>query len=208
MHRSAAVLSLAVGLSLVAGTVPRAEQDTLGKHRLPHLADRRRAGRLRSGRAAPPLVRIRRCEGSVRRGAERRSGLRDGVLGRGDDLQPSPVERRRRPTRPAPRWPGSAPPRDARLAKAGERQGGDWLRAVEALYGEGEKLTRDTAYAAEMRRMFEQVSGRSRGQGVLRAGDCSAPATAGATLPPTCGRPRSSRTWSAPTPSTPARFTT
>jgi tetratricopeptide (TPR) repeat protein len=49
-----------------------------------------------------------------------------------------------------------APGRDQRLAKAGNDKERDWLRAVEALYGEGEKPARDTAYAAEMRRMYEK----------------------------------------------------
>lgn len=49
-----------------------------------------------------------------------------------------------------------APVRDARLAKAGNDKEKMWLGAVEALYGDGEKLARDTAYAAEMRRMFER----------------------------------------------------
>jgi tetratricopeptide (TPR) repeat protein len=49
-----------------------------------------------------------------------------------------------------------APGRDQRLAKAGNDKERDWLRAVETLYGEGEKPARDTAYAAEMRRMYEK----------------------------------------------------
>jgi tetratricopeptide (TPR) repeat protein len=49
-----------------------------------------------------------------------------------------------------------APARDARLARAANDKEKMWLTAVEALYGEGEKLARDTVYAAEMRRMFER----------------------------------------------------
>jgi tetratricopeptide (TPR) repeat protein len=48
--------------------------------------------------------------------------------------------------------------REQRLAKAANDKERDWLRAVEALYGEGEKLPRDTAYAAEMRRMAEKYA--------------------------------------------------
>jgi tetratricopeptide (TPR) repeat protein len=46
--------------------------------------------------------------------------------------------------------------REQRLAKAGNDKERDWLRAVEALYGEGEKPARDLAYAAEMRRMNDK----------------------------------------------------
>ena len=46
--------------------------------------------------------------------------------------------------------------RDERLAKAGNDKEKMWLGAVEALYGEGEKLARDTAYAADMRRMHDR----------------------------------------------------
>jgi tetratricopeptide (TPR) repeat protein len=49
-----------------------------------------------------------------------------------------------------------APGREQRLAKAGNDKERDWLRAVEALYGEGEPPARDAAYAAEMRRMYEK----------------------------------------------------
>ena len=46
--------------------------------------------------------------------------------------------------------------REQRLAKAGNDKERDWLRAVEALYGEGEKPGRDLAHAAEMRRMNDK----------------------------------------------------
>jgi hypothetical protein len=48
------------------------------------------------------------------------------------------------------------PSREARLAKAGSDKERDWLRAVDALFGDGEKLARDLAYAAEMRRMHDR----------------------------------------------------
>lgn len=44
---------------------------------------------------------------------------------------------------------------EARLASAGSDKERDWLRAVEALYGDGDKLSRDRAYASRMRRMHE-----------------------------------------------------
>ena len=46
--------------------------------------------------------------------------------------------------------------REQRLAKAANDKERDWLRSVETLYGEGEKLARDTGYAAEMRRMYDK----------------------------------------------------
>lgn len=49
-----------------------------------------------------------------------------------------------------------APTRDARVARGATEKERDWLRAVEALYDEGEKLVRDLAYAEQMRRMHER----------------------------------------------------
>ena len=49
-----------------------------------------------------------------------------------------------------------APTPSERLAKAANDKERDWLRAVEALYGDGDKPARDTAYAAQMRRMHDK----------------------------------------------------
>ena len=49
-----------------------------------------------------------------------------------------------------------APDTEQRLAKAASDKERDWLRAVDALYGEGDKPARDRAYAAQMRRMLER----------------------------------------------------
>jgi tetratricopeptide (TPR) repeat protein len=49
-----------------------------------------------------------------------------------------------------------APTFDERLSKAATDKERDWLRAVEALFGESEKPTRDAAYATQMRRMHEK----------------------------------------------------
>ena len=49
-----------------------------------------------------------------------------------------------------------APTPDARRAKAPTEKEKDWLDAVERLYGPGEKLARDLAYADAMRRMYEK----------------------------------------------------
>ena len=103
-----------------------------------------------------------------RRGAESRPRLCDGLLGRGDDLQ-SPGVAAARLARPARRrWRARAPTPDARLAKAPTEREKDWLRAVDILYGPGEKLARDLAYADAMK-PWRQVSGRRRGGVVLRA---------------------------------------
>ncbi|MGH9804061.1 MAG: hypothetical protein ACRD4D_02730, partial [Candidatus Acidiferrales bacterium] len=45
---------------------------------------------------------------------------------------------------------------EARLAKAPTEREKGFLRAVEILYGEGEKYARDRAYAAAMRKLYEQ----------------------------------------------------
>jgi len=49
-----------------------------------------------------------------------------------------------------------APTADARRAKAPTEREKDWLGAVEKLYGPGDKLARDLAYADAMKRMFEK----------------------------------------------------
>ena len=48
-----------------------------------------------------------------------------------------------------------APTPDARVARAPTAYEKSWLTAVEALYGAGDKLARDLAYAAAMRRVFD-----------------------------------------------------
>ena len=49
-----------------------------------------------------------------------------------------------------------APTADARRAKAQTEKEKDWLGAVERLYGSGEKLVRDLAYADAMKRMLDK----------------------------------------------------
>jgi tetratricopeptide (TPR) repeat protein len=49
-----------------------------------------------------------------------------------------------------------APTKEARLALAPTEREKDYFRAVEALYGEGDKLARDQAYAAALGRMHEK----------------------------------------------------
>ncbi len=48
------------------------------------------------------------------------------------------------------------PTSEARLAKAGTEREKDYLRALEVLYGDGEKRSRDFAYADAMRRLREK----------------------------------------------------
>jgi tetratricopeptide (TPR) repeat protein len=49
-----------------------------------------------------------------------------------------------------------APTAEARRAKAQTEKEKDWLGAVEKLYGSGEKLARDLAYADALKRMYEK----------------------------------------------------
>lgn len=49
-----------------------------------------------------------------------------------------------------------APTAEGRLAKAPTAKEKDWLTSLESLYGPGDKLTRDRAYAEHMRRMHER----------------------------------------------------
>ena len=52
-----------------------------------------------------------------------------------------------------------APTADARRAKAQTEKEKDWLGAVEKLYGPGQKVARDLAYADAMKRMYEKYPG-------------------------------------------------
>ena len=52
-----------------------------------------------------------------------------------------------------------APTAEARLARAATAKEKDWLASLDALYGAGEKLARDLAYADAMRRMYEKYPG-------------------------------------------------
>ena len=52
-----------------------------------------------------------------------------------------------------------APTPEARLAKAPTAREKDWVASLEALYGPGDKLARDLAYAEAMRRMYEKYPG-------------------------------------------------
>ena len=49
-----------------------------------------------------------------------------------------------------------APTAEGRLAKAPTAKEKDWLASLDSLYGAGEKLARDRAYAEQMRRMHEK----------------------------------------------------
>ena len=119
----------------------------LGRIDFPTSGSGGRPAGLPERRAPAAQLRVRRRERGVPRGAEGRPGLRDGVLGRGHDLQPPGVaadrararakaagagwRRRRRPVSPRRR-----PPR--------RRTG--WRRSRRCT-ADGEKLARDRAYA-------------------------------------------------------------
>ena len=139
-----------------AVALPDARQEALGRIEFPTS---------QTGAAQDAFIRgvlllhsfeYRGCEGRVPRRPEGGARLRDGVLGRGDDLQPPALGADCTRVRPRGAGPAGRPAREQRLAKAANDKERDWLRAVEALYGEGEKLARDTAYAAEMRRMYDK----------------------------------------------------
>ena len=52
-----------------------------------------------------------------------------------------------------------APTPEARLAKAPTAKEKEWVASLDALYGPGDKLARDLAYAEAMRRMYEKYPG-------------------------------------------------
>ena len=105
--------------------------------------ERRGAGRVPARRGVAPQLHVRRRDRCVPRGAEDRSEVRDGVLGRGDELQPAAVVLRGSRARAGRRSRSSAPTPAARIAKAKTPREQGYLRAVEALFGPGDKRARD-----------------------------------------------------------------
>lgn len=53
-----------------------------------------------------------------------------------------------------------APTTEARLAKAGTELETDLLQAAEILYGEGEKVLRDSVYSAQMKNLYDKYPGQ------------------------------------------------
>src|SRR5262245_42534911 len=155
MHRFAAVLSLALVLALCATVAPRALQDSLGRIDFPTS---------QSGPAQDAFVRgvllLHSFEYEDAKDAflEAQKAAPDFAMAYwGEALtytHPLWAQTALEPAREA--LNRLAPGREQRLAKAGNDKERDWLRAVEALYGDGEQQARDAAYAAEMRRMAEK----------------------------------------------------
>ena len=83
------------------------------------------------------------------------------------------------------------PTPEARLAKAKTEREKDYLRAIDVLYGDGDKKARDFAYADAMAGLQRNIRTTSRLRHSRRS-RCSAPHTTDATLRSTCGPPRSS----------------
>ena len=113
-------------------------------------------------------------------------GLRDGVLGRGDDEEPPALDGPRRGGRPQDPRAARRRRREARLAKAPtEREKGYLERRRDALRATGEKAERDRAYAEAMRRLHEEFPDDLEAQSVLRARAPRARARTTATSPST-----------------------
>ena len=86
-----ALLSLACPrVAFVALASPLSSQE-LGTITFPNSGERRRAGGVHRGRQGPAQLPVRRSRGRVPARADSRSVVRDGVLGRGDEPQPSAV---------------------------------------------------------------------------------------------------------------------
>jgi tetratricopeptide (TPR) repeat protein len=155
MHRSAAALSLALVLALFTSVAPRAQQDGLGRIDFPTS---------QSGPAQDAFIRgvllLHSFEYDDAKGAflEAQKAAPDFAMAYWGEAMTyhHPLWAQTAPEAAREALGRLAPGREQRLAKAGNDKERDWLRAVEALYGEGEQLARDTAYAAEMRRMYEK----------------------------------------------------
>jgi tetratricopeptide (TPR) repeat protein len=155
MHRSAAVLSLALVLALSAGAAPGAQQDALGRIDFPAS---------QNGPAQNAFIRgvllLHSFEYEDAKEAfqdAQKAAPEFAMAYWGEAMTYNhPLWAQAAPDAARETLGRLAPSRDQRLAKAANDKEREWLRAVEALYGEGEKLARDTAYAAEMRRMYEK----------------------------------------------------
>jgi tetratricopeptide (TPR) repeat protein len=155
MHRSATALPLILVLALLASAVPGAQQDGLGRIEFPTS---------QTGPAQDAFIRgvllLHSFEYEDAKDAflEAQKAAPDFAMAYWGEAMTynHPLWAQTAPDAAREALGRLAPGREQRLAKAGNDKERDWLRAVEALYGDGEKLARDTAYAAEMRRMLEK----------------------------------------------------
>ena len=155
MSRTVAVVSLALALGLSAGAVPEARQEALGRIEFPTS---------QTGAAQDAFTRgvllLHSFEYDDAKEAflQAQQAAPDFALAYwGEAMTYNHPLWGQTALDPAREALGRlAPTREARLAKAANDKERDWLRGVEALYGEGDKLARDLAYAAQMRRMFER----------------------------------------------------
>jgi len=206
MLRSFFVASLSLALALTAVVVPAARQDTLGRIDFPTS---------QSGPAQDAFVRgvlllhSFQYEDAREAFVEAQKAAPGFAMAHWGEAMTfnHPLWAQTAPEAARAALSRLAPTLEQRLSLAGSDKERDWLRAVEALYGEGDKLARDQAYAAQMRRMHEDYPDDLEVTSFY-AWRFSAQATAAATWPPACVRLRWRRMSIGPIPSTRARCTT
>ncbi|HQZ38713.1 MAG TPA: hypothetical protein PLH72_06710 [Vicinamibacterales bacterium] len=154
MLRSFFVASLSLALALTAVVVPAARQDTLGRIDFPTS---------QSGPAQDAFVRgvlllhSFQYEDAREAFVEAQKAAPGFAMAHWGEAMTfnHPLWAQTAPEAARAALSRLAPTLEQRLSLAGSDKERDWLRAVEALYGEGDKLARDQAYAAQMRRMHE-----------------------------------------------------
>ena len=167
MRRS---LGVVTSLALVLTLSSSSSSQEFGSITFPTSGAAGGAGRVPDRREGAAQLPVRRSRGRVPGGAQGRSGLCDGLLGRGDEPQPSAVgaagpregqggaRPARRPRRPAG-WPRRSCPRRRRSSRRSRRCTSRRATSWPAT----------TPTRRRWPRMYEPVAGRQRGRDVLRA---------------------------------------
>ena len=107
-------------------------------------------------------------------------GFALGILGRGDELQSSALGAAggaRRAQSCSSVFAPTAAARDREGAGAGKER--ELMESIEVLFGTGDKLARDIAYADALKAMHAEASGRRRNRVPLFAWRCSGPGRPG-----------------------------
>ena len=156
LPRRSRVAAAAGAVALALAIHTSAHSQEFGSITFPTSGAPGRAGGVPRRRQGAAQLRVRRRRGRLPARAEGRPGFRAGLLGRGDEPQPSAVGAAG-PRRGEGDPREARPDRDGALAKAKLPKEKAFLEAMHVLYyGPGDKLARDIAYSEAMARMYEQ----------------------------------------------------
>ena len=191
------LLAAAVGVAALASSQPprpKRRRSAARQRAFRDLVQRGGAAPLRPRHALPALVLVPRREGDLRGGAEGRSDLRHGPLGRRADASEQPAQRRF----PRPNLaPGLAAIQKAKAIGAKTERERDYIDALMLMYADYDKLSH-----AQRIRAFRDADGEARGE-ISRTTTRRRSPTPSRSTPrlarptrPTPSRPRAPRSWS------------